>query len=170
MSPRSAFPLLALQLLAACGAAPASLPDASAASPDVQAAPDVAATDIAADAWTPASTVDFTGLWVNEEAGTVRAMQFAEFRTDPLRRDLLGLSPVYLLYRYDMGQPPALAQRGRYSMKLGPLLVLTPTFAPDGASVNVPQEFKLVPSAPDTFTVETASGLQRVYFRWNTLP
>lgn len=165
---RSRFVLLAL--LAACSPAPAAQPDAAHDAVDGADAPEVAASDLAEGAWTPASTGDFTGLWVNEEAGTVRALQFAEFSTDPTRPDLLGISPVYLLFRYPMGEQPALVQRGRYSMKLGPLLLLTPTFAPDGASLNVPAEFKLVPSAPDTFTVETASGLQRVYYRWDTLP
>lgn len=121
-------------------------------------------------AWTPSSTVDFTGIWVNEEEGIVRAFVFSEFLTDPARMDLLGVSPVYRLYRYAMGTEAELVQRGRYSMALGPLLVMTPTYATDGAALSQPLSLALLPSAPDTFTLQTPSGLSRTYYRMAQLP
>lgn len=62
---------------------------------------------------------ELRGIWANIEADEVRAWEFYGSSDD--YADLAGKTNVYIVWRYGVGQPPAIAQRGTYAIVDGTL-------------------------------------------------
>lgn len=62
------------------------------------------------------------GLWVNVDAGEVRAFRFLAEAPDDASAALAAKPFVYELSFYPEGSPPTLVQRGHYSVQFGRLV------------------------------------------------
>jgi len=60
---------------------------------------------------------DLVGLWVNVDAGQVRAFRFLAAAPPESSAALTAKPFVYELYFYAAGSAPAIAQRGHYSVR-----------------------------------------------------
>jgi hypothetical protein len=175
---------LAFAGLNACHNTPAAPPDADAANEiasdtfeDNEPTEAVAETETEATAdmpakpgpgeWQPDGTAQLFGKWASLTDGTVRALKFAQL--DNTTQDLIGVTPVFWLYKYPIGQPPVAILRGRYEMTLGPALVLEPVWEVDNPRTPPPVTFTIHVSKHGQLALGTAAGV-RIYDVVDVLP
>lgn len=118
--------------------------------------------------WAPSSIEQLYGYWVNDDGTTVRAFQFAQF--DLFDIDMAQISPVYELFRYDVGANPVLLERGRVTLGLGPMLKREVIWSETITDKGAKREDAFQPAPADSFALTTGSGTPRVYQRAGHLP
>ena len=118
--------------------------------------------------WVPTSMDQLYGLWVNDDGESIRAFRIQLM--DPYDPDMSGVSPVYELYRYPVGGPITLAERGRATLAMGPLLRLDTVWSETVTDKGKKTELTFLPAPAKSFALATGAGTPRVYVRSGTLP
>lgn len=130
----------------------------------------VAACDSADEPRTPTQD-ELIGLWKNDDAGTTRAFEFVAGVSAAESPALAARPYVYTLYFHPTGGPPAIAQRGFYTIEDGHLVTEVVEAPLDPSQVgrrfaNIIEGF--TPSALTLESTSSASGT-RVFAKVDTL-
>ncbi|TNF30119.1 MAG: hypothetical protein EP329_14180 [Deltaproteobacteria bacterium] len=112
---------------------------------------------------------DLVGLWVNVDAGTVRAFEFVAASSDPA---LASKPYAYTLYSYAEGQGAVVVQRGHYAVKYGRLVTSVVEAPLDPSQAGKDYGNDLLAWSDRAFTLGNTSGPngERVFTRAAGLP
>ncbi len=141
--------------------------DASAAlevADDAAPAADVPAADVWPDGfWLPDNINQLYGHWENDDGETIRVFEIAQF--DPYDADMLNVSPVYWLYRYPKGTKATVAERGRATLAMGPLLHTEVVWSEVVTDKGKNTDLTLLAAPAGSFSLATGAGTPRVYLK-----
>ncbi len=108
----------------------------------------------------PDDPADLYGLWANTDEDFVRAWHMAE------THDETGeLSPAYLIYNYDLGAEPAVAQVGAYDVREEHIVT-----SPMGMGVDYSNQIVASRGGWFELEVDKETGETRVYEATDALP
>jgi hypothetical protein len=100
------------------------------------------------------------GLWANTDEDTVRVWDMAE-----THEETGELSPAYLIYNYDLGAEPNVAQVGAYDLREDHIVT-----SPLGEGVDYSNEIVAFRSGWFELEVDKTTGATRVYEAVDELP
>ena len=115
---------------------------------------------------------DLVGLWVNDDAGQIRAFEFMAVAPDDSSPALTAKPFVYHLYFHTRGTTPTIVQRGHYDVRFGRLVtdVVEAPMDPTQIGRTFGNDVRGFSSTRLTLQSDSAASGERVFVRSSEIP